>query len=314
MQKINNSMISKNKFNKLALFILIVFMNTYLSAQNEVIELWKNGVPNSIKATDYEEFHDEKMDRVGKVSNPTLTVFVPEKPNGTSVIICPGGGYQYLAINKEGYKTAEWFNSIDITAFVLKYRLPSDEIMENKSIGPLQDAQESVRYIRRNAEKWQLDANKIGIIGFSAGGHLAATLSTKYDEKTYQSKDTISAKPNFSLLIYPVISMNSEITHKGSRNKLLGNPATDELIEQFSTEKLINAETPPAFFVHAIDDKSVPMENSLQYFIELKKNNVISEMHLYQKGGHGFGLGKDATSKFWTTHCEKWLQLNQFIK
>lgn len=306
-------MISKNKFNKLALFILIVFMNTYLSAQNEVIELWKNGVPNSIKATDYEEFHDEKIDRVGKVSNPTLTVFVPKNPNGTSVVICPGGGYQFLAINKEGYKTAEWFNSLGITAFVLKYRLPSDVIMKNKTVGPLQDAQESVRFIRRNASKWNLNPAKIGILGYSAGGHLAASLSTKYHEIVYQNSDSISAKPNFSLLIYPVISMTNDITHKGSRNNLLGKLASDELIEQFSTEKLINAETPPTFLVHAIDDKSVPVENSINYFLALKKHNVISEMHLYQKGSHGFGLGKEGTSSFWTTHCEKWLQLNQFI-
>ena len=306
-------MISKNKFNKLALFILIVFMNTYLSAQNEVIELWKKGVPNSIKATDYEEFHDEKMDRVGKVSNPTLTVFVPKNPNGTSVVICPGGGYQFLAINKEGYKTAEWFNSLGITAFVLKYRLPSDVIMENKSVGPLQDAQESVRFIRRNASKWNLNPAKIGILGYSAGGHLAASLSTKYNEVVYQNSDSISAKPNFSLLIYPVISMTNDITHKGSRNNLLGKLASDEFIEQFSTEKLINAETPTTFLVHAIDDKSVPVENSINYFLGLKKHNVISEMHLYQKGSHGFGLGKDGTSSFWTSHCEKWLQLNQFI-
>ena len=306
-------MISKNKFKKGVLFMLVVFMNTYLSAQNEVIELWKKGVPNSIKATDYEEFHDEKMDRVGKVSNPTLTVFVPKNPNGTSVVICPGGGYQFLAINKEGYKTAEWFNSLGITAFVLKYRLPSDVIMENKSVGPLQDAQESVRFIRRNASKWNLNPAKIGILGYSAGGHLAASLSTKYNEVVYQNSDSISAKPNFSLLIYPVISMTNDITHKGSRNNLLGKLASDEFIEQFSTEKLINAETPTTFLVHAIDDKSVPVENSINYFLGLKKHNVISEMHLYQKGSHGFGLGKDGTSSFWTSHCEKWLQLNQFI-
>ena len=306
-------MISKNKFKKGVLFMLVVFMNTYLSAQNEVIELWKKGVPNSIKATDYEEFHDEKMDRVGKISNPTLTVFVPKNPNGTSVVICPGGGYQFLAINKEGYKTAEWFNSLGITAFVLKYRLPSDVIMENKSVGPLQDAQESVRFIRRNASKWNLNPAKIGILGYSAGGHLAASLSTKYNEVVYQNSDSISAKPNFSLLIYPVISMTNDITHKGSRNNLLGKLASDEFIEQFSTEKLINAETPTTFLVHAIDDKSVPVENSINYFLGLKKHNVISEMHLYQKGSHGFGLGKDGTSSFWTSHCEKWLQLNQFI-
>lgn len=307
-------MILKNKFLKPLLFTLALSMNTHFNAQNEVIELWKNGVPNAISSTDYKEFRDEKTDRISKVSTPTLTVFVPKNPNGTSVVICPGGGYQFLAINKEGYKTAEWFNTMGITAFVLKYRLPTDEIMENKSIGPLQDAQESVRFIRRNAKKWNLNPDKIGILGYSAGGHLAASLSTKYDENVYQTVDSISAKPNFSLLIYPVISMTDAITHKGSKNKLLGNAASTALVEQFSAENHVNAQTPPTFLVHAIDDKAVVIENSINYFLELRKHNVISEMHLYQKGGHGFGLGKESTSEFWTNHCEKWLQLNQFIQ
>ena len=306
-------MISKPFFNQKLFFYFLLFMTSQLIAQNEVIELWDNGIPNTIKSEDYQEFHDEKMDRIGNVSIPTVTVFIPEKPNGTAVVICPGGGYQFLAINKEGYKTAEWFNSMGITAFVLKYRLPNDKIMENKTIGPLQDVQESVRFIRRNASKWNLNPTKIGILGYSAGGHLAASLSTKYDEIVYPKNDSISAKPNFSILIYPVISMTDEITHKGSKNKLLGNLASNENVEQFSTEKQINAETPPTFLVDAIDDKSVPVENSINYFLALKKHNVISEMHLYQKGGHGLGLGREATSEFWTNHCEKWLQLNQFI-
>ena len=305
--------ISKSKVKLTINICFLLFIINHANAQNEVIELWENGVPNAIVAPDYQEFYEEERDRTGQVSIPTLTVFVPEKPNGTSVIICPGGGYKFLAINKEGYKTAAWFNTMGITAFVLKYRLPSDEIMENKAIGPLQDAQESVRFIRRNSAKWNLNPDKIGVIGYSAGAHLAASLSTKYDDVAYQKTDTVSAKPNFSLLIYPVISMSNEITHKGSRNSLLGNPASEALIEQFSTEKLITSETPPTFLVHAVDDKSVPVENSIHYFLALKKHKVISEMHLYQKGGHGFGLGKEGTSAFWTKHCEEWLRLNQFI-
>ncbi len=305
--------------NRTKLYRLLIIVTIFLSmanhsfAQNEVIEFWNSEVPNAIKADNYEEILDEKTDRVSKVINPTLTVFRPQKPNGASVIICPGGGYAFLAINKEGYKVAEWLNTLGITAFVLKYRLPSDEIMQDKSVGPLQDAQESIRYIRRNAAKWQLDSDKIGIIGFSAGAHLAATLSTKYDENTYQSKDSISARPNFSLLIYPVISMTDEITHKGSRNKLLGNKPSQEIIEKFSTEKLITAQTPPAFLVHASDDPGVPFENSIAYFLELKKYKIPAEMHLYQNGKHGFGLGVDGTSFYWTKHCEAWLRFNKFI-
>lgn len=305
---------------KLKLFNLIFVMTcmallmiNFSTAQNQEIELWANGVTNSINVTEYQEIHDQKLDRISKVTHPTLTVFVPEKPNGTSVIICPGGGYQFLAINKEGYKTAEWFNSMGITAFVLKYRLPSDEIMEDKSIGPLQDAQEGVRYIRRNAKKWNLQPHKIGILGYSAGGHLAASLSTKYDEKVYPLTDNVSANPNFSLLIYPVISMKDEITHKGSRNKLLGKEVSDEMKNRFSTEDFVNANTPPTFLVHAMDDKGVPAENSILYFLALQKHQVISEIHLYQNGGHGFGLGKEGTSRFWTSHCEDWLRNNQYI-
>jgi acetyl esterase/lipase len=298
---------------KLTYFLFFFQFSFMINAQNEVIEFWNSEVPNAIKADNYEEIHDEKTDRVSKVINPTLTVFKPQKPNGTSVIICPGGGYAFLAINKEGYKVAEWLNTLGITAFVLKYRLPSDEIMQDKSVGPLQDAQEAVRYLRRNAQKWNLATDNIGILGFSAGGHLAATLSTQYDEKTYVSKDSISAKPDFSILVYPVISMTDEITHKGSRNKLLGNEPSKESIEKFSSEKQITTSTPPAFLVHAIDDKGVPAENSINYFLTLKKHQVISEMHLYQKGGHGFGLGNTGTSQYWTIQCEKWLQLNTFI-
>lgn len=287
-------------------------MNT-LHAQNEVIEFWNSEIPNAIKADHYEENYDEKMDRLGKITHPTLTVFVPKNPNGSSVIICAGGAYQFLAINKEGNKVAEWLNTIGVTAFVLKYRLPSDEIMQDKSVGPLQDAQESVRYIRRNASKWNLNNDKIGIIGFSAGGHLAATLSTKFAKKTYQSKDTVSAKPNFSLLIYPVISMTDEMTHKGSRKNLLGMNPSKEMIDKFSTEKLITAQTPPAFLVHASDDPGVPFENSIAYFTGLKKFKIPAEMHIYQNGKHGFGLGINGTSLNWTKHCENWLRLNKFI-
>jgi acetyl esterase/lipase len=301
------------KTYKILNYLFLLLMTIHAFAQKKEINVWDETIPNAKIVKEYQEIHDEKTDRVSKVSTPTLTVFVPENPNGTSVIIFPGGGYAFLAINKEGYKVAEWLNTLGITAFVLKYRLPSDDIMENKSVGPLQDAQEAVRSLRRNAHKWNLANDKIGILGFSAGGHLAATLSTQYDEKTYTSKDSISAKPDFSILVYPVISMTDEITHKGSRNKLLGNEPSKESIEKFSSEKQITTSTPPAFLVHAIDDKGVPAENSINYFLTLKKHQVISEMHLYQKGGHGFGLGNTGTSQYWTTQCEKWLQLNTFI-
>lgn len=300
-------------------FLLIFGISSVIYSQNEEIVLWKT-IPGSIDAVDYKEgiTNDEEgiIKGINKVSQPTLTIFLanPEKSNGTSVIICPGGGYGHLAINKEGYKVAKWFNSIGISAFVLKYRLPSDLIMKDKSIGPLQDAQEAVRLIRRNADKWHLETSKIGIMGFSAGGHLAATLSTHYNDKLYESKDTISARPDFSILVYPVISMEDAITHKGSKENLLGKNAGSEMIAKYSNDKQVDSNTPKTFLVHATDDKAVPVENSINYYLALKNNQVPAEMHVYESGGHGFGLGTQGTNTTWPKACEKWLATNGFIQ
>jgi acetyl esterase/lipase len=293
-------------------------INSLLFAQNEVIPLWSAEIPGSIQALDYveiETFKDKKLQNIRKVTAPTLSVFLPEndKFNKTAVVICPGGGYSYLSAEKEGTKVALWLNSIGIAAFVLKYRLPSDEIMEDKMNGPLQDAQEAMRFIRRNAKKWEIDLNKIGIIGFSAGGHLAATLSTHYLDNLYHINDTISARPDFSMLIYPVISMKDEITHQGSRDNLLGKTPSDSLIKKFSLETQVNNLTPPTFMVHASDDASVSVENSIKYYQALIKHKVSAELHLYEKGGHGFGLGVAETSQYWTKHCENWLRSDHYI-
>jgi acetyl esterase/lipase len=285
-------------------------------AQVKVIPLWTNGIPDEIKNTEYQEkkvYKDTILKSVSNVSEPTLTVYKPKNANGTALLIFPGGGYDHLSMLKEGQKVALWFNSLGITTFVLKYRLPSDKIMKNKSIGPLQDAQEAMRLIRRRASTWNLNPNKIGVIGFSAGGHLASSLSTNYDKKNYSESDTISARPDFSLLIYPVISMKNEITHKGSRNYLLGENPTDEIIQKFSNELSVTKDTPSTFLVHAADDKSVPVENSIVYFLALKKNNVPAEMHVYEKGGHGFGMGVEGTSANWTEECIQWLKSCHYL-
>jgi acetyl esterase/lipase len=254
------------------------------------------------------------LSSTSKVTVPTLTLFLPnsKKSNGTAVVICPGGGYSHLAIDKEGFKVASWLNTLGITAFVLKYRLPSDWIMENKTIGPLQDAQEAIRMVRRHANTWNINPEKIGIMGFSAGGHLASTLSTHYLDDVYVH-DSISAKPNFSILIYPVISMENEITHKGSRTNLLGNVPSEDLMVLYSNEKQIDSLTPPTFLIHATDDKAVPVENSIQYYMALKDNNIPVEMHIFENGGHGFGLGVKDTSLYWTDSCEQWLKSNKYI-
>lgn len=286
------------------------------SAQNQVIPLW-NKIPDEIKAADYKEkesITDGKLQSTTQVTIPTLSIFIPKdaKPNQTAVIICPGGGYMHLAFDKEGTKVAEWFNSLGIAAFVLKYRLPNDLIMKNKNVGPLQDAQEAVRYVRQNAAKLNIDPNKIGILGFSAGGHLASTLSTHYDDKVYESTYKVSARPDFSILMYPVISMENQITHKGSQTNLLGSNPSQDLIDSYSNEKKVTSKTPPAFLIHATDDTVVIPENSINYYLALKKNGIKAELHLYEKGGHGFGLGVNDTSKFWTRDCVEWLKANGY--
>tara|TARA_R110000796_G_scaffold37722_4_gene95177 strand:- start:45856 stop:47664 length:1809 start_codon:yes stop_codon:yes gene_type:complete len=301
------------------LMLLFCFSTFFLFAQTEVIPIWPNGIPGSISNAEYieEATYDasNNLNGLSKISEPDLTIFLADSTliNGTSVIICPGGGYTHLAINKEGYKIAQWLNTLGVSAFVLKYRMPTDETMEDKSIGPLQDAQEAIRIVRRNAEKWNLNPNKIGFMGFSAGGHLASTLATHYTDKVYSSNDEINARPDFSILIYPVISMEDGVTHQGSKSNLLGKNPSQELIETYSNAKQVNTKTPPTFLVHATDDGAVPVENSLEYYLALKKNHVPVEMHIYENGGHGFGLGKNGTNSNWSKACENWLIMNNYI-
>ena len=298
-------------FTYLTILCFTFFGEVTLYAQ-EVLPVWPDGVPNSIQNKEYKEivtYDDAKeVKGISKVSTPTLTAYLVDgnKSSGAAVVICPGGGYSHLAINKEGYKVAKWFNSIGVSAFVLKYRLPNDLIMKDKSIGPLQDAQEALRLVRRNAVKWNLDSNKIGIMGFSAGGHLASTLSTHYNEKVYDS-EILSARPDFSILIYPVISMEDGTTHNGSKRNLLGENASKNLIDNYSNERQIDASTPPTFLIHAVNDKAVPVENSINYLLKLKGNNVPAELHIYENGGHGFGLGREGTNQYWPESLKHWL-------
>lgn len=295
------------------LFVLILFciFDSYSSAQVKIIKVWPDTIPGAITDVKYKE-HDlsnkNGIYRISKVSVPTLSVFLPAKGNGAAVVICPGGGYEHLAYEKEGVKVAQWFNKIGVAAFILKYRLPSDSIMKNKAIGPLQDAQEAMRIVRRNAGKWKIDPDKIGVTGFSAGGHLAATLCTHYNAKIYKS-GTTSAKPDFAILLYPVISMEPGITHKGSRNNLLGLNPPEKEVKYFSNELNVNSGTPPTFLALAENDKTVPVQNSIEYFMALKKYNIPAELHIFQKGGHGFGLGKEGeTQSYWPELCKNWLK------
>ena len=250
-------------------FILASFLFTMMNANaQEVIPLYGGAVPGA-KSTpvDYKEKNDSLKDgtiRLSQVSQPNLTVFAPEKPNGTAVIICPGGGYSILAFEKEGLSVAKRFQEIGITAFVLKYRLPSDLIMKDKTIGPLQDALQAIYLVRKNAASFGINPDKVGIMGFSAGGHLASSASTHYADMKIENPENISLRPSFSILMYPVITFG-EYAHKGSVQKLLGDTPTASQLKYFSSELQVNAQTPPTFLVHANDDKTVPVQNSLKY-------------------------------------------------
>jgi len=235
-------------------------------------------------------------------------MYKPAQQNGMSVIICPGGGYSILAWNKEGTKIAEEFNKWGITAFILRYRLPDDTTMIDKSIAPLQDAQQAVRLVRSNAVDWGIDKNKIGIMGFSAGGHLASTAATHFTFKADpKNTDTTSVRPDFAILVYPVISFDTSFGHMGSKNKLIGSNATADKIDFFSNELRVTAHTPPVFLVHTADDKTVPVENSIRFYQACIKNKVPVEMHLYPKGGHGFGLNNTTTTDNWMERLKNWL-------
>ena len=297
--------------------ILLALFGTISYSQETSLPIWNKPIPSSIDAPSYLEkeiIKEGELQSTSQVTTPLLYKYQPKKTvsNGSAVLICPGGGYSHLAMYKEGKKVALWLNSFGITAFVLKYRLPNDMIMKDKSIGSLQDAQEAIRTIRRNAKEWNIDPAKIGVLGFSAGGHLASTLATHYQDNVYDA-DATSARPDFSILIYPVISMEDGITHNGSKVSLLGQNASKELTEKYSNEKQIDANTPKTFIVHATDDKVVPVENSINYYMNLKKYNVPVEMHLYENGGHGFGLGTKGTHTEWPKACEKWLAENSLL-
>jgi acetyl esterase/lipase len=295
------------------LFCALMLMATLSHAQETQIPLYPDGVPNS-KPTPADYVENDADLHAAKVSIPTLTPFFPEKgtANGTAVIICPGGSYINLSIDKEGYAVAKEFNKIGVTAFVLKYRLPSDAIMVDKTIGPLQDAQMAILIIRTRAKEWGINPSKIGIMGFSAGGHLASTTGTHFDKPVITRKDTTSVRPDFMMLMYPVITFGDQ-AHKGSKNNLLGLTPTPEMIALYSNENQVSANTPLTFIVQAEDDKTVPIQNSLLFYEALLKAKVPVEMHLYQAGGHGFGLNNPKSKEKWFDWCKSWMDENGLL-
>jgi acetyl esterase/lipase len=281
-------------------------------AQQKPILLYPGGVPNSKPAPDT---YKEKTEgySISMVTEPTITPYFPEKDKatGTAIVIFPGGSYINLASDHEGRAIALEFNKIGVTAFVVKYRLPSDQIMVDKTIGPLQDAERAIQMVRERAAEWGVNPHKVGVIGFSAGGHLASTIDTHFDKVVIDNKNNISVRPDFAMLIYPVISFGP-FAHAFSRENLIGKNPSQQLIDLYSNEKQVTANTPPTFLIHAEDDDVVPVQNSLLFYDALVKNKVKAEIHLFQAGGHGFGLNNPTTTDHWFDWAANWLRGNGF--
>lgn len=287
---------------------------TMLSAtEHPVIPLWPEGIPGAKPHT--QPFVVDATGRVSDVHEPTLTVWpaAPGKANGTAVVICPGGGYAMLSEQREGVRYAEWLNELGVTCFIVRSRLK-----EYGHPAPLRDVLRAMRIVRSRAAEFAVDPHRIGIIGSSAGGHLASSASTLYDHadgKTGAALDSVSARPDFALLLYTVILMDGPHIHVGSRNNLIGEHAAPELVALMSADRQVNKETPPTFIIHAEDDHSVPVENALAYYTALRRAGVPVEMHLYEKGGHGFAM--EAThpqTAQWPQRAETWLRSHGWVK
>jgi len=261
--------------------------------------LWPEGAPGAKGTEDGDK--------------PSLTIYLPpkEKATGAAVVICPGGGYGFLAMDHEGHQVAQWLNSLGGAGFILKYR------HRNSGAGyghpaPLNDAQRAVSMVRSRAKEWNVNPDRIGILGFSAGGHLASTAGTHFHKGKPDAKDSVdrvSCRPDFMVLIYPVISLVEWCTHSGSRRNLLGDNPDEKLVENLSNERQVTPETPPTFLVHTYEDTGVPAENSIYFYLALRKAKVPAEMHLYQKGQHGFGLGQNhGAVSSWPLRCADWMR------
>ncbi len=285
--------------SQLAAVCGLLFLGAALSAAEPKTELlWPDGAPGAKGA--------EAKDK------PTLIIYLPEKPNGAGVVICPGGGYGGLAIDHEGHQIARWLNENGIAGFICDYR------HRGKGYGhpaPLQDAQRALRTVRSRAKAFGVDPSKIGILGFSAGGHLCSTAVTHFDSGEAGSKDPvmrISSRPDFGILCYPVIAFDQPFTHKGSQRNLLGEDASPELIAGLSNEKHVTDQTPPCFLWHTWEDKGVPPENSVVFYQALLAHKIPSELHIYEQGPHGLGLAKGRPgASAWPAACIEWLKVRK---
>ena len=279
-------------WRKVMFALTFLCVTNCMMAQRKVeLNVWPDGAPNTNGLEANED--EKKKDFPSKIVTPTLTVHVANKPNGKAILCCPGGGYSIVAMNHEGNDMAAWLNAEGYTLAVLKYRMPNghDDV-------PLSDALQAMRIMRQHSEEWGI--SKIGIMGASAGGHLASTAATHYTE---------DSRPDFQVLFYPVISMQADITHRGSRENLIGKNPSEELVNLYSNELQVNAQTPPAFILHSSDDGGVPVENSIRYYQALVKNRVPVSLHCYPVGGHGWGYRDSFPYKHvWKEELEKWLR------
>lgn len=284
-------------------------------AQEIKLALWPSGnIPNYKKTAEVEKRDSTDIVRLSLVQQPAIDVYLPSKQNATgqALVVCPGGGYGILAYDWEGTDIAKWLNANGIAAIVLKYRLPNSKSNIDPKLSPLLDAQRAIRTVRANAEKWHIKRDKIGIMGFSAGGHLASTAGTHFDKGNPNAPDSIdrlSSRPDFMILMYPVITMSKPYMHQGSRNNLIGANADSAIAKYYSNDLQVTKETPPTLLIHSTDDTAVSVENSLSFYKALKNNGVPAEMHIYPYGGHGFSLaiGKGYLST-WTDRCIDWLR------
>lgn len=277
--------------------------------------LYSDGIPNSKPTSEKETVEVRNgITLIGKISTPTLTLHRPAKPNGTAVIICPGGGYWINASVHEGSDVAKMFNEWGITAFVLKYRIPNEATMEHKEIGPLQDAQQAIKVVRERSKELGIDPTRVGMMGFSAGGHLASTAGTHFSSAVIDNQEKTSLRPDFLILIYPVISFQDSVGHIDSRDQLIGKNPSQQKINEYSNELHISAQTPPSFLVHASDDDGVSPENSILFYQQLIKNKVPAELHLYQTGGHGFGMNNPTTRDEWIERLRNWMITNNWVR
>jgi acetyl esterase/lipase len=295
------------------LFFPLLMSFEFAGAQNFTLKVWPNGAPDSNEINVPEEKFDGV--RVRNVSEAEIYVFLPAKEinTGCAVVICPGGGYGMEAMDHEGYDMAKWLAGKGVAGIVLKYRLPNGHHQI-----PSEDARRALRIVRMHAAEWGIQENKIGIAGSSAGGHLASTAGTRFDKGNPDASDPVekvSCRPDFMLLLYPVITMKEEFTHQGSRNNLIGKGLDQNLVKQYSNELHVTPETPPTFLVLADNDTGVVPRNSIEFYTALKANKVPAEMHIFDKGGHGFGMRKNnIPADHWPELFMDWLKSTGFVK